>query len=337
MADRYTRNDDPDRRVPDENPRVAPLHDVDDFQVADGYPDPRGWDVMAADGKKIGKVHDLIVDTGQLRTRYLDVSLDKDAVGTPDDRDVLIPIGAAQLDDSADHVVLGAVTTAQIAALPEFRHDRITREYENSVLERIPVVGAARPSDAYYGTEHFDDRRFYANRSTREMPADAGMMNTAALNDSDRVANTSAESDLSRNDNAANETRVTRSEEDLDIEKRQVRAGEVEVRKHVDTEHVSRPVILRHEEVTIERRPLSADQAAGAVSIGEDNEIRIPIAEEQLVVEKRVVPKEELVITKHTSSKEQTVEADVRKERVDVDRSHERDASPNADGRSDNR
>lgn len=28
---------------------VGPLSQLDDFQVADGYPDPRGWDVVGAD------------------------------------------------------------------------------------------------------------------------------------------------------------------------------------------------------------------------------------------------------------------------------------------------
>ncbi|MGI8546056.1 MAG: PRC-barrel domain-containing protein, partial [Gemmatimonadaceae bacterium] len=69
----------------DDTPRVAALGDLGDFQVAEGYPDPRGWDVMNASGQKVGKVHDLIVDTGEMRTRYLDIKLDKDAIGTDDD------------------------------------------------------------------------------------------------------------------------------------------------------------------------------------------------------------------------------------------------------------
>ncbi len=204
-----------------------------------------------------------------------------------------------------------------------------------------------RPADEYYGTDHFDDRRFYANRGRREGPADVTAMdsadrnnadrNNADRNNADRVANSSTNRDRDRSDEATNETRVTRSEEDLNVEKREVRAGEVEVRKHVDTEHVSRPVTLRHEEVTIERRPLSADQARGDLKIGDENEVHIPITEEQLVVEKRVVPKEELVITKHMVSTEQNVEADVRKERVDVDRSHEHDTSPDTNQRADER
>ena len=48
------------------------------------------------------------------------------------------------------------------------------------------------------------------------------------------------------------------------------------------------------------------------------DEIRIPVYEEELVVEKRIVAKEELVIRKDVVSGEQVVEADLRKERVEV-------------------
>jgi hypothetical protein len=40
----------------------------------------RGWDVFGADGKKIGQVDDLLVDTQDMRVRYLNVTLDLDTV-----------------------------------------------------------------------------------------------------------------------------------------------------------------------------------------------------------------------------------------------------------------
>ena len=49
--DRDMSND--DRYRPDETPRVSALSDLGDFQVADGYPDPRGWRVLAADGTEV--------------------------------------------------------------------------------------------------------------------------------------------------------------------------------------------------------------------------------------------------------------------------------------------
>lgn len=109
--------------------------------------------------------------------------------------------------------------------------------------------------------------------------------------------------------------RITRAEEELQIGKRQVQAGEVVVGKHVETERVSTPVQRRVEHVRVERRPVSA--ATGAAELRE-GEIRVPIMEEEVVVEKRPVVKEEVVITREVATETQQVEADVRRERIDV-------------------
>jgi uncharacterized protein (TIGR02271 family) len=113
------------------------------------------------------------------------------------------------------------------------------------------------------------------------------------------------------------ERRLTLSEEQLSIGKRQVQAGEVEIRKTVETEHVRETVPVTREEVSVERRPLSADAATGA-DIGED-EIRVPLMQEEVVVDKRVVPKEEVVVKKHAVTEERVVADDLRRERLDTD------------------
>jgi uncharacterized protein (TIGR02271 family) len=114
--------------------------------------------------------------------------------------------------------------------------------------------------------------------------------------------------------------RLTRSAEELRIGKRNIEAGEVKVRKHVETEHVSEPVTRTREVVHVDRRPVSGDSAAA----GElrDDEIRVPITEEEVVVDKRPVVKEELVISKERISETENVEADLRKEKIDVDGDH---------------
>jgi uncharacterized protein (TIGR02271 family) len=112
--------------------------------------------------------------------------------------------------------------------------------------------------------------------------------------------------------------RLTLSEEQLAVGTREVAAGEVSLRKHVDTNRVEQEVELLREEVTIERRPLSADSDVGNRSIGEE-EIRVPVMREEAVVEKRAVPIEEVVVNKKAVSDTETVRADLRKERLDVD------------------
>lgn len=56
--------------------RIVPLSDLQSHKVASGDPDVRGWSVIAADGRTIGRVDGLLVDTAGMRVRYLDVILD---------------------------------------------------------------------------------------------------------------------------------------------------------------------------------------------------------------------------------------------------------------------
>ena len=111
-------------------------------------------------------------------------------------------------------------------------------------------------------------------------------------------------------------TTLTRSEEELHIGKREVNRGEATVRKHVETEHVREPVTRRREEVTVERRPVEAGARSNA-SLGED-EIRVPLMEEEVVIEKRPVVKEELVIGKRIVEERDVVETDVQREQFDI-------------------
>ena len=134
-------------------------------------------------------------------------------------------------------------------------------------------------------------------------------------NDRDKLDRTNEA--LRANELRGTEERITLSEEELAVGKRQVRAGEVEVEKHVETEHVRREVPLSHEEVTVERRPIDGMVAGGVNEIREEH-IRVPLSAEEAVVEKRVVPKEELVVKKQQVTEERMVEADLRTERAEV-------------------
>jgi uncharacterized protein (TIGR02271 family) len=146
-----------------------------------------------------------------------------------------------------------------------------------------------------------------------------------SINDRDREIPLNQDRNL-RDDQAERDARLTLSEEELAVGKRRMEAGEVDIEKRVETRHVSEQVPLSHEEVTIERRPLEPGMHASG-RIGEE-EIRVPLSEEEAVVQKRVVPKEELVVRKRQVEETEMVEADLRRERVDVDTRgdvHERD------------
>ena len=112
------------------------------------------------------------------------------------------------------------------------------------------------------------------------------------------------------------ELRVQRSEEELRTGTREREAGSVSVRKRVVTDRERMEVPTRREEVTVDRVPVEGE--VSETDIGED-EVSVPVTEEEVVVEKRPVAKEEIRIRKDVVEDTEVVEEDVRREEVDVD------------------
>jgi uncharacterized protein (TIGR02271 family) len=107
-------------------------------------------------------------------------------------------------------------------------------------------------------------------------------------------------------------------EEQLRATKQPVETGEVRVRKEVKTEHKTLDVPVTREEVVIERRPASG-QAASTADIRPGEEVRIPVREEQVRVQKEAVVTEEVSVGKRKVQDTEHVSGTVRKEEVRVD------------------
>jgi uncharacterized protein (TIGR02271 family) len=104
--------------------------------------------------------------------------------------------------------------------------------------------------------------------------------------------------------------------EEARVKKTPVKKGEVEVRKEVVTEQKSVTVPVEREEVVVERRP-ARRRASSGVTAGRE-EIRIPVKEEEVHVEKDTVVDEEVVVGKRKERGSKTVSAPVRREKVTV-------------------
>jgi uncharacterized protein (TIGR02271 family) len=111
------------------------------------------------------------------------------------------------------------------------------------------------------------------------------------------------------------EMTVQRSEEELRAGTREREAGHVKVRKRVRMDRERIEVPTRREEVSVERMPVEGE-ASGA-QIGEE-EVSVPVVEEEVVVGKRAVAKEEIRIRKDVVEDTEVVEEDVRREEVEI-------------------
>jgi uncharacterized protein (TIGR02271 family) len=120
-------------------------------------------------------------------------------------------------------------------------------------------------------------------------------------------------------------------EEELEARKQPVETGEVKVRKEVHTEHKSMDVPVQREEVVVERH---APTGRGATSdIKEGEEIRVPVTEEQVAVEKKPVVKEEVTVGKRVVQDTERVGGEVRKEDVRVERGGDVDVREGGSGK----
>jgi uncharacterized protein (TIGR02271 family) len=117
----------------------------------------------------------------------------------------------------------------------------------------------------------------------------------------------------------AGQQALTRSEEELKIDTKQVPRGQAGIRKQVVTEQQHRTVPVEREELRIHREPIPAGAGAGDAELSAD-ERTIELREEQPVVDKRVVPKERVRVGKEVVRDQEHVSEPVRKEQIQVEK-----------------
>jgi hypothetical protein len=90
-----------------------------DYRVAG--PDPRGWDVVTADGTTVGEVSELLMDPGEMKARFLDVAVDeKNLELEPVDRHILLPADRVRLERNKKRVVVGSLLASDVARYPQY-------------------------------------------------------------------------------------------------------------------------------------------------------------------------------------------------------------------------
>jgi len=264
---------------------AAEQHDDRSATLQERY---ASYEVHDVNGERIGKIDYLFVDEND-QLEYIGVK-----TGVLEAKVALIPIVVVRVDDDRRIAEVNAVKN-MITEGPAFESDEeITPEFERQVYS---YYGLARPTTtgergAYSG--------YYAQGTagTTAPRAALGATDRAGLADEDEV-------------------RVRRIEEELVAGTRERDVGAVRVRKRVLTERRREEVPTRREEVRVERVPVVGEVVPEA-EIRED-EVVIPLSEEEVVVEKRPVTKEEIRIRKEVVEDTEVVEADVRREEVEVD------------------
>ncbi|MBD2765482.1 PRC and DUF2382 domain-containing protein [Kocuria sp. cx-455] len=299
-----------------------------------------------ADGDKVGKVEQVFLDDNSGEPTFLTVNTglfgakesfvpakdarqDGDRVVLPYQKDV---IKDAPKVDADQH--LSPAEEEELYRYYEMNYDNGQgADRDRDLTDRDRTAGTAGTAGVAGAAAGRDDDRDLTDRDrdltdrdrTAGTAGTAGVAGVAAGRDDDR--------DLTDRDRTAadrDDASVVRHEEQLNVGTQEREAGRARLRKYVVTDHETVDVPVEREEVTVERTPVRDGQARTG-TIGEE-EVEVSLHEERPVVEKEAVAVEEVGLNKETVRDTQRVEADVRKEQVDVETDTDRDRDLNGRG-----
>ncbi|KUG61906.1 hypothetical protein AVL61_11325 [Kocuria rosea subsp. polaris] len=307
-----------------------------------------------SDGDKIGKVEQVFLDDNTEEVTFVTVN-----TGLFGAKESFVPVDGAQQDGDrlvlpyTKDVVKDAPNVDADQHLSPAEEEEIYRYYkmnysgadggdrDRDLTDRDRTAGVAGAA----GTADVADRadRYAADTDRNAVPA-TGTGDTAGYAEVDRDStdrnSTAGIADVDRDRDLADRDRdltdrdrdltdradngVVRHEEQLHVGKEQRETGRARLRKYVVTDHETVDVPLEREEVRVERTPLNGDEATTG-TIGEED-VEVSLHEERPVVAKETVGVEKVGLEKETVRDTERVEADVRKEQVDVENDAERGA-----------
>jgi uncharacterized protein (TIGR02271 family) len=253
-------------------------------------------DLYGSDGERIGGVKQVYTNDQSGQPEWLTVS-----TGLFGSKETFVPLADADLSG-----------------------DRVTVPFSKAHVKDAPNVdadGHLSPAEeqqlyAYYGRTDYDsadyDNTSFADNADDRVGADV----TAGTTHAEGGRSVGHDTSGPTTDDA-----MTVSEEQLQVGTERREAGRARLRKYVVTENVTQTVPVSHEEVRIEREPIT-DANIGDATAGPDiseEEHEVVLHEERPVVEKEAVAVERVRLDTETVTEQETVSDEVRKERVEVD------------------
>ncbi|MDZ7625920.1 MAG: PRC-barrel domain-containing protein [Ignavibacteriaceae bacterium] len=164
----------------DSNKNLYYLEELSDYKVASDYSDVRGWDVMDADNRIIGKVTNLLVNKKAERVVYLDVEVDttliEDSYNTyqvpagdgvhgfinkDGDDHLIVPIGMVSLDEEKKKVLTNQINYTTFTKARRFNKGAvIDRDYELILFRQYigdNTIDMTIFDDRFYNRKEFDN------------------------------------------------------------------------------------------------------------------------------------------------------------------------------------
>ncbi len=167
------------------NKNLYYLDDLSDYKVASDDSDVRGWEVIDADNRKIGKVDRLLANKESERVVYLDIEVDQslieeghevynesasdgphEFINKEGENHLIIPIGLVRLDEKNKNVISDAINHTTFAKTKRIsKSAKVDRNYEVTVLGHY---SSEKPSDeTLQSNEDFYNRKEFKKSEDR--------------------------------------------------------------------------------------------------------------------------------------------------------------------------
>ena len=154
----------------DPNEISAPLEHLEElknsnYKIDDHFSHIYGWQVVDTTGARVGKMKDFLFDKTQKRIRYLVVGLE---INVKEDKDVLIPIGRAELNQQEQKIVVQEqVSFEKLKTLPTYKNVKsLAIEDEKETL----LIFSSKQKEAtsytqgnFYNQQDFNDTTFFGS------------------------------------------------------------------------------------------------------------------------------------------------------------------------------
>ncbi|MET7996000.1 PRC and DUF2382 domain-containing protein [Amycolatopsis sp. NPDC005232] len=264
--------------------------------------------VVDPDGNKIGKVGNVYLADATREPEWITVK-----TGLFGSKESFVPLSGANVDNDGIHV---NVAKDQVSEAPRIDADGHLSSTESAELYQhygLPMPRTA--PDANAGRGKMDTS---AGRGKHDMAAGRDKMDTAAGRGTQDAAMAREGRSVADAGSGTRGEEMIRSEERLNVGTEQVETGHVRLRKYVVTEEQQVTVPVSHEEVRLEREPITdARGGTGRAELGEQEQ-DVVLHAEKPVISKETVPVERARLNTETVTEEQTVKGEVRKEQFDL-------------------
>lgn len=284
-----------------------------------------GTTAVDSDGDQIGSVSEVYLDDQSGRPEWATVK-----TGLFGTRETFVPLREAELTGDSLRVPYDKATVKDAPTIEAEGHLSPAEESElyayygvgdgtGKVGDRGRTDGTARLGD------DLDDRGNRTDGGTARLGDDLDDrgQHVARAGDHDDSTLTGSRNDAGTvgrdTSGPVTDDAMTRSEERLSVGTEAVETGRARLRKHVVTENVTRTVPVTHEEVRIEREPITDANRDAALSGGDltEEEHEVTLHAERPVVEKETVPVERVRLATETVTEDQQVNAQVAHEEIE--------------------